>query len=100
MKNVTITLPDDLALRARVEAAKAGKSLSRWIGERVEASLRPETDQTRGLKALLALPLMPLSKNGRLPTREELYDRESVRRFERDDLRPRSKRARKARRRD
>ncbi|MEX0852560.1 MAG: hypothetical protein WD036_04650 [Bauldia sp.] len=36
MKNVTITLNEDTALWARVEAAKAGKSLSRWIGEKLE----------------------------------------------------------------
>src|SRR5215213_6375591 len=33
MKNVTITLPDDLARKARVEAAKADKSLSRFIAD-------------------------------------------------------------------
>lgn len=35
MKNVTITLDERLAKWARVEAAKAGKSLSRWIGDLV-----------------------------------------------------------------
>jgi plasmid stability protein len=33
MKNVTITLPDDLARKARVEAAKADKSLSRFVAD-------------------------------------------------------------------
>ncbi|MGH8264598.1 MAG: hypothetical protein ACRET4_14050 [Steroidobacteraceae bacterium] len=33
MKNVTIALPDDLARRARVEAAKQDRSLSRFIAD-------------------------------------------------------------------
>jgi hypothetical protein len=33
MKNVTITLPEELARRARVEAAKVGKSLSRYVAD-------------------------------------------------------------------
>jgi hypothetical protein len=33
MKNVTITLEDDLATRARVEAARQNKSLSRYIAD-------------------------------------------------------------------
>jgi hypothetical protein len=32
---VTLSLPDELVAWARVEAARAGKSLSRWIGEHV-----------------------------------------------------------------
>jgi len=36
MKNVTITLSDDLARRARVAAAARDKSLSKFISELVE----------------------------------------------------------------
>lgn len=36
MKNVTVTLPDDLARQARVQAAQDGKSLSRWIADRLQ----------------------------------------------------------------
>ncbi len=36
MKNVTVTLDEEIARWARVEAAKAGKSLSRWISDRLE----------------------------------------------------------------
>ena len=44
MKNVTISMRDDTARWARVEAAKAGKSLSRWIGEKLETE---QADQSR-----------------------------------------------------
>ena len=40
MKNVTITLDETVARWARVEAAKAGKSLSRWVGDHLQAEMR------------------------------------------------------------
>jgi predicted transcriptional regulator len=96
MKNVTITLADDLARRARIEAARAEKSLSRWIGEAVEREIANAESQRAGLDALFALPLMPLSENGRLPPHSEHHSREILRRHKRDRLQPRSKRAAKA----
>ena len=46
MKNVTISLPDDLARRARVEAAKEDKSLSRFIADLLaERCAREESDK-------------------------------------------------------
>jgi hypothetical protein len=95
MKNVTITLPDDLVRRARVEAAKADKSLSRWISKMVERELSGVGEQRAGLEALLDLPLLPLSEDGHLPPRSEYHTREILRRHERDRLHPRSKRAAK-----
>jgi hypothetical protein len=34
MKNVTITLPDEIPARAGVETARQSKSLSRFVAER------------------------------------------------------------------
>ncbi len=42
MKNVTITLPDDLARRARIEAAKQDKSLSRFVADLLEERCKKE----------------------------------------------------------
>jgi hypothetical protein len=86
MKNVTITLDEKVAHWARVEAAKAGKSLSRWIGERLEGEMRTAPAQTGGLSALLALPEGSFSHHGKLPSRSEYYDRDILRRLERDHL--------------
>ncbi len=46
MKNVTITLDDAVASRARVEAASRGKSLSKFVGELIEREIGrvPEND--------------------------------------------------------
>jgi hypothetical protein len=90
MKNVTITLDEALARWARVEAAKAGKSLSRWIAERLEEEMR------RGVnggvsQSWLDAPLWP-SSPAPLPTRDDLYgaayDRPGFRGHEYPDLQP------------
>ena len=97
MKNVTITLDEKVAHWARVEAAKAGKSLSRWIGERLAAEMRkpvPATpEQMAALRAILDGPGFPgIAEN--LPTREELYDRPALRRHKSPDPQPRPARPR------
>lgn len=85
MKNVTITLDEKVAQWARVEAAKAGKSLSRWIGEKLGDDMRRGDAATRSLADWLAAPLWD-SAEGPLPTRSELYeqayDRPGFRRHE------------------
>src|SRR5687767_12864412 len=72
MKNVTITLDEAVAQWARVEAAKAGKSLSRWIGEKLGDDMRRDDQATRGLTEWLDAPLWD-SVEG-LTTRAELYE--------------------------
>jgi plasmid stability protein len=42
MKNITITLPDDLAQRARVEAARQDKSLSRFVADMLAERCRAD----------------------------------------------------------
>lgn len=80
MKNVTITLKDDLVSRARVEAAKEGKSLSRFVSELVEYRIGRKKTQLEALQAFLAGPLMDLTdENGKAPSRDEIYDRTRVR---------------------
>ena len=76
MKNVTITLPEDVLERARVEAAKQGKSLSRFVSELVDQRVgRPMTGK-EAIERFLAGPLMNLTDEaGRAPTRDQIYDR-------------------------
>ncbi|EJW09863.1 hypothetical protein A33M_0882 [Rhodovulum sp. PH10] len=89
MKNVTITLPDDLVARARVEAAKQSKSLSRFVAELVEERCTTPDDAAAALIRFMKGPGFPgIAKN--LPTREELYaerEEELVRRYESHRLR-------------
>lgn len=72
MKNVTITLDEAVAKWARVAAARAGKSLSRWIGERLADAMRGETQAARGVNQWLDADLWD-SVEGQT-TRAELYE--------------------------
>lgn len=88
-------MDEETARWVRVEAAKAGKSVSRWVGELLAKRRQAEADavceaerearQAAGAR-FLATPLRPISDNGKLPTREELYD-EVLRRHERAGVR-------------
>ncbi|SFK41099.1 hypothetical protein SAMN04488498_10660 [Mesorhizobium albiziae] len=80
MKNVTISMDDELHRTTRIEAAKAGKSVSRYIADRLRQPSREEPDNTeeearkRRLEALerfFAGPKLNISENGRMPTAEE-----------------------------
>src|SRR5580704_5217524 len=99
MKNVTITLQDDLALRARVEAAKQDKSLSRFIADLLEERCKTEQPDKLGLlREFFDGPGYPgISKAWR--GREALYaerEDELLRRYESHRLHGRSGRTGKA----
>ena len=55
MKNVTITLPEDLARWLRVKAAEDDRSVSRWIVDLLERMRRREDDYQVAMKRYLAM---------------------------------------------
>lgn len=78
MKNVTISMSDDLAQRARVAAARAGKSVSKYLSEaayeKVERDEQIEGGrnlQREAIEKILAGPMWDVTENGRMPTAEE-----------------------------
>ena len=80
MKNVTITLPEDLARWLRVKAAEDDRSVSRWIVDLLERMRRREDDYQVAMKRYLAMKPRKIEwPEGRKPTREELYDRRGLR---------------------
>ena len=56
MKNVTITLPEEIARAARVAAARDDKSLSRWIADLLAEKMDRESDPLKGLDRWLSHP--------------------------------------------
>ena len=77
MKNVTLTLDDDLFQALRIRAAEEGKSMSRLVAETMEVKLgkRQPMLQSEAMARFLAGPDMDLLRgDGRAPTRAELYD--------------------------
>ena len=78
MKNVTITLDDQVAADARVQAAQEGKSLSRFVTELVQQRVGRKLTQKEAIERYLAGPQMDLTdENGKAPTRDQIYDRPS-----------------------
>jgi len=92
MKNVTITLREEVAEWLRIEAAKAGLSMSAFVSDILETRMGRGKDQIAGLELFLSGTGFPGLSTG-LPKREELYDRAALDRHEHSDLRPRSGRA-------
>ena len=90
MKNVTITLPDDLARRVRVEAARQDKSLSRFIADLLAKECKSaDVTKLALLREFFERPGWP-SEGGPLPKREDIYaerEDELLRRYERSRLR-------------
>ena len=80
MKNVTVSLPEDTARWLRVEAAKADRSVSRWLAELLDKMRRQDDEYEAAMARYLAIKPRKLQwVDGRKPTREELHDRASFR---------------------
>ena len=80
MKNITITLSEDLALWLRIKAAEDDRSVSRWLAELIEGMRRNEDDYEVAMRRYLAMKPRKLSwLGGSKPTREELHDRSGLR---------------------
>ena len=79
MKNITITLPEDLARWVRVRAVENERSVSRWLAELLEGMRRQDDGYATAMKQFLAVaPRRMEWIDGRKPMREELHDRAGV----------------------
>ena len=83
MKNVTISMPDETLQKIRVDAAKTGKSVSKYIADTLmslDDTRSPQTGATReeqiaALERVLSGPKWDLLREGRLPTADERNER-------------------------
>lgn len=78
MKNVTITMEDNVADWARMEAARRNTSVSRLVGEMLAEKMRHEDAYERAMREALEFKSLGFSE-GRYLTREEIYDRSNWR---------------------
>ena len=78
MKNITITLPDEVARWLRAKAAGNECSVSKWLAELLEGMQRQE-DEVAMKRFLARKPWKMEWVDGRKPTREELHDRDTFR---------------------
>jgi hypothetical protein len=81
MKNITITLDEETARRARVRAAERDMSLSRYIGELVQRDIRHSREYEEAMRRYLSRgPFKVLTGSPqRYPTRDEVHDRAALR---------------------
>jgi len=76
MKNVTITLKEEVARWARIRAAKENKSVSRLVGEMLREKMLVEDTYTVSMQQYLSQQPRKLKKTGtRYPLRSELHER-------------------------
>jgi len=79
VKNVTVTLEEDVAHWARIEAARRGTSVSRLLGELLRARMERESVHEQAQAQFLAVEPRHLKKRGAYPERDQLHDREGLR---------------------
>lgn len=78
LRNVTVTLQEDVARWARLEAARNDTSVSRLLGEILRQRMTDDDQYQRALRR--ALGRKPFLKtDGRYPSREEIHDRARLR---------------------
>ena len=76
MKNMTITLDEDVARWARIRAAELDTSVSRMLGELLrEQMVRALSYDTEMRQYLVREPQALSTPGGRYPSRDELHDR-------------------------
>jgi hypothetical protein len=80
MKNVTLSLDEKTVSWARKQAAEQNKSLSRMVGDLLEASMRHSRAYEQAMRQYLSRGPVKLNKRGAAyPSREESHDRSRLR---------------------
>ena len=80
MKNITITLPEDLARWVRIRAAENERSVSRWLADLLEGMRRRDDEYAIAMRQFLAVEPRAMEwSDGRKPSREELHERTALR---------------------
>ena len=79
LKNMTITVEEEVLLWARVWAARKGTSVSRLVGGYLRRAMREEEGYEAAMQEYLSVPARDLSGGRGYPRREELYDRGRIR---------------------
>jgi hypothetical protein len=74
LRNVTVTLEEDVAQWARIEAARRDTSLSRLLGALLKERMTSEGGYERAMRRALGRKPF-LRSDGRYMTREETHDR-------------------------
>jgi len=80
VKNVTISLDDELARWARVAAAKQELSLSAYLAALLRERMDRDSDYEVAMRRSLARAPLPLAWRKRVRSRDEIHERPRIRR--------------------
>jgi hypothetical protein len=78
LRNVTVTLEEDVAAWARLEAARNDVSVSRLLGMLLKQQMKQQDSYVRAMKRALARKPF-LKTDGKYLSRDEVHDRERFR---------------------
>jgi hypothetical protein len=78
LRNVTVTLEENVARWARLEAARQDTSVSKFLGAILKERMKEKDSYEAAMRRALARKPFPKT-DGRYPTREEIYDRSRLR---------------------
>ena len=78
-RNVTITLDDDTARWARVEAARQDISVSRFLGDMLTERRLAERGYELARRRYLSRDPQALRTSGKLPSRDDVHERHGIR---------------------
>ena len=79
MRNVTVTMDEEVARWVRVEAARRDMSLSRFLGGLAREKMDADVAYEQARRSFMAIEPTGHSA-GRMPTRDEIHDRAALRR--------------------
>ena len=80
MRNVTITVDEEVARWARIRAAELDTSVSRLLGDMLERLMLEEQNYHAAMKQYLSADPRALNESGKeYPAREELHERDHIR---------------------
>ena len=79
MKNVTITLEEEVARCARVWAAEHDTSVSRFVGDLLKTRMMDELEYGRARRRFLGRGAIILKESGTYPPRGDLHERDLLR---------------------
>ena len=74
MKNVTITLEEEVADWARILAAKQKSSVSRLVGDMLKEKMLEESGYQTAKHQFFSRKPSPLKHSGKYPSRDELHE--------------------------
>lgn len=75
MKNLTLSLPDDVARWTRVWAAEHDVSVSKMLSTFLEQRMRASGQYERAMESFLGRKPVCLKRQGSYPTREAVHER-------------------------